>query len=150
VRSETLNRVAHRRPNRLPRGSRFFVLLLMLVQGAYLSYGLSPLMSGHCGCAHGPEVSCDCLHHEQSSGAPAPCHLHAKARPAAQSPTPHGSFRIRCGAINPDLILLGFVGSSEAPEWTAELSMILVPMFSPQSSPEVFISPPKHRPKARV
>jgi hypothetical protein len=129
---------------------RCLAVLLMLVQGTYLSYGVSPLMSGRCGCAHGADVPCDCLHHEPSNGAPAPCHLHAKPRPAAQSAAPHGSFRIRCGAIHPDLILLGLVGSSEAPEWTAELSVILVPTFSPQSLPEIFISPPKHRPKARV
>src|SRR6516162_9728567 len=96
-----------------PAGTRPFALLLLLMLGIYSAYGITPLMTSRCGCEHGPEVPCDCPHHGNATNSPpAPCHLHAKARPAANLPS-QPCLRARCGSIPPPLILVTIFSTAE-------------------------------------
>jgi len=128
---------------------RATVLALLLVQGVYLGYGVSPLMSSRCVCEHGPEVPCDCPHHGSAKGEHAPpCHLHRPA-PSDAKASPESAIRVRCGAKAPDLILMAW---GTLPSNVPRLSLDNSPpaddvCVSPHDVPA---SPRKPPPKARV
>jgi hypothetical protein len=133
----------------LSRAIRCFAFLLLLVVGAHLSYGVSPLMASRCGCAHGPEVPCDCPHHVHADGSqPPPCHIHAKSHRAAERTSQHPCVRARCGTIPPDLVLVALVSTYEPPQLAPPPAVGRLPSDSPLRPPDIFIFPSKHPPKA--
>lgn len=130
-------------------GIRAIAWTVLLVVVIHLGYGVSPLMASRCACAHGPEVPCDCVHHKRAEGSgPPPCHIHAKSQHAPGTDARQPCVRARCGSTPPDLILLGLVSTSEAPE----LPPAPIPGPSPKLSllrpSEGFIFRLRHPPKA--
>lgn len=136
-----------------PRGCgiRSIAWVSLLVVAVHLSYGVSPLMVSHCACAHGVEVPCDCPHHlgATDSGSP-PCHIHAKSRRAREAASPQPCIRARCGTIPPDLILIGLISTSEAPQLPSPEGPSETREIAPLRLPEVFHLPLKPPPKANA
>src|SRR5262249_61383420 len=94
-------------------GLRAVACTALLVVAMHLCYGVSPLMSSRCACAHGPEEPCECVHHERAKrSGPLPCHIHAKSQAAQGADARQPCVRRRCGTTSPDLILFGLLSTS--------------------------------------
>jgi len=122
-------------------------LLLLLVTGTYAAFGVTPFAQGHCACAHGPEVDCECPHHGAGDDSMPACHrkMRAQARAkAAEKP----ALRARCGSTGATLVLLALAAPERReaphPEPTATPAPAR-PLLPPS---DVFSSPPRQPPRA--
>jgi hypothetical protein len=131
------------------RRVRLAALLLLLTQASSLAYGLTPFMASHCRCEHGPQIPCDCPHHERLAGKDMPpCHLHAKHDPSAPTNSAHCSLRAHCGSTPPMLLLLTLASIPEVARPMPKLPTAQ-PSAPPASTPpSPFLSPPRQPPKA--
>ena len=133
----------------LPRSTRSFGFVVLMVVGIHLGYGVSPLMASQCVCAHAPEVLCDCPHHVRLDGSHSPpCHIHAKSHRAADPGSRQPCVRAQCGSIPPELVLVALVSTFERPELATRPTLQHLEYPSPLRPPEIFIFPAKHPPKA--
>jgi len=136
------------RARALPGGTRPFAFAILLVIGIHFGYGVSPLMTSQCACSHGPEVPCDCPHHLETDGhAPAPCHIHAKSKDAADRTSKGPCVRALCGTTAPALILVALLSTFERPRLAPDIRSEQPPTLAPARPPRTFIPPPKHPPK---
>ncbi len=140
-----------RRPVLRPLAVRWGALLLLLFLGFHSAHGASPLADSHCACAHGPEVDCECPHHEGDAGDSAlpACHRRAKAEQRAKADTAP-AIRARCGSTAHALVLLVTVTLErrELPE--LERRPLPIPEQTPPSPLRIYHSPPSPPPRAQV
>lgn len=83
---------------------------LLAIIGVPVAYGASPWNTGHCECAHGPEVDCDCPHHAGGADLP-PCH---RAKRAAKQHPGGVALKAKCGSTSPDLLVVALLSTSHA------------------------------------
>ncbi|MDQ3263787.1 MAG: hypothetical protein M3Y59_09020 [Myxococcota bacterium] len=84
--------------------ARFLVILLLAL------WGSGTWVSGICECTHGPEVECECPHHQgdaEDESLP-PCHRAAAAgkKRGLEDAPPGSSFKSQCGARPPAFVQL--------------------------------------------
>jgi hypothetical protein len=133
------------------RRARWVALVLLLLQGIQVAYGASPLASGHCACAHGPEIDCECPHHEGAGAEALPaCHRRVKEKKRAEA-ADAPALRARCGSTGHALVLLTTVSLEQPwlPDVVARVCLPL-PEEAPHAPPFHPLPPPRPPPRAQV